>query len=155
LHDSGATWGLPFVSPLPGNELAVPAEDRVGSDERSDFGKSAPSDKLAADGKSSALGVGQSKSFRTELLLENSVFLSEIFDDRVLLTGDPSGHCGYEDLPGLKNECHPEIVVLGDHNRQLSGTAGNRLFFPGFGSAEKADTTASMLEWNVVNGVKG
>ncbi len=105
-------------------------------DERSDFGEGPSSDRLASNGKSSALGIGQSKSLGAELLLENSVLLLEIFDDRVLLVGDPSGQRGNEDLPGLKNDCHPEIVVLDSRNRQLFVTAGIRLFFPGFCSAE-------------------
>ena len=111
------------MSPLLRYELPMPMKNSVGSDERSEFGESSSTDGFPPDGKSSASSVGQSKSLGTELLLENSVFLSEILDDRVLLTADPSGHCGHEDLPGLKNNCHPEIVAIRDHNRQLSRTA--------------------------------
>jgi len=34
-------------------------------------------------------------------LLEDSVLLAEIFDDRILLAADPSSQGGDEDLPGL------------------------------------------------------
>ena len=61
LHDSGATWGAPFVSPLLRDELPMPTKNSVGSDERSDFAERPPTDGLSPNGKSSALGVGQSK----------------------------------------------------------------------------------------------
>jgi hypothetical protein len=112
LHDSGAARGLPFMSPLLDDELPVPAEDGVGSDERSNFGEDPSSNCSSSHGKSSALGISQS----------NSVFLLEIFDDRVLLVGDPAGQGGHEDLPGLNDDCHPEIVAICDHDRQLSRT---------------------------------
>ena len=103
-----------------GNELPVPTKDGVGSDERSDFGEGPSSNSLAPHGKSSALSVGQSEPSATELLLENSVLLLEIFDDRILLTGDPAGHSSDEDLPGVKDNGHRLIVATPRNNRQLS-----------------------------------
>ena len=79
------------MRPLLGNKLPVPTKDGVGSDERSDFGEGPSSNCLASHGKPSALSIGQSESLAPELLLEYSVFLAKIFDDRVLLTGDPAG----------------------------------------------------------------
>jgi hypothetical protein len=35
-------------------------------------------------------------------LLENSVLLSEVFDDGILLAADPAGQGGNEDLPGVE-----------------------------------------------------
>ena len=99
----------------------MPTKDRIGGDERSDFGESPSPNGLASDGKSSALIVGQPKSSASELVFEYSVFLAEILDDRILLPGDPSGQCGDEDLPRLKDDCHPGIVALGWRNRQLPG----------------------------------
>ncbi len=111
LHDPRSPRGSSLVGPLLGNELAVPTKDGVGSDERSNFGESPSSNGLAAHGKSAALSVGQSKSSATELLFQDSVLLSEIFDDRILLSADPAGQGGNEDLPGLQSDCHPLIVV--------------------------------------------
>ncbi len=54
-----------------------------------------------------------------ELLLEDSVLLSEVFDDRILLTADPSGQGGNKDLPGLVDDGHRRIVPTLQDNRQL------------------------------------
>jgi hypothetical protein len=71
-------------------------------------------------GKASALIVGQPESTATELLLQNTIFLTEIFDDRVLLTSDPARHGGDEDLPGLEDSGHWSIMPTSRDNRQLS-----------------------------------
>ncbi len=89
----------------------MPTQDCVRSNERSDFRQSASSDSLAPHGKSPALIVGQPKFLATELLLEDSVLLTEVLDDRILLTTDPTGHRRNEDLPGLKDEGHSSIVA--------------------------------------------
>jgi hypothetical protein len=64
--------------------------------------------------------IGQSEPSATELLFENTVFLLEVFDDRILLTGDPTGHSSDEDLPGVKDNGHRLIVATPRNNRQLS-----------------------------------
>jgi hypothetical protein len=64
--------------------------------------------------------VGQSEPFVTELLLENAIILLEVFDDRILLTGDPTGHGSDEDLPGVKDNGHRVIVATLRNDRQLS-----------------------------------
>jgi len=78
------------VGPLLGNELPVPTENRVGSDERSNFGEGTSSNGFASHGQSASLIVGQAESPATELLLEDSVLLAEVLDDRVLLAADPA-----------------------------------------------------------------
>jgi hypothetical protein len=64
--------------------------------------------------------IGQSDTSVTELLLENAVFLLEVFDDRILLMGDPTGHTSDEDLPGVKDSGHRLIVATHPTNRQPS-----------------------------------
>ena len=100
--------------------MPVPAQDGVGSDERSDFGEGAAADGFAADSKTATLLVGQAESLAAELLLEDSILRTEIVDDRILLSGDPAGQGGNEDLPRLKNDGHPVIVANSTTNRQLS-----------------------------------
>jgi len=111
LHDPTSPRGSSLVGPLLGNELPVPAEDGVGSDERRNFGKGTSTDGFASHGQSPSLIVGQPESFATELLLEDSVLLAEILDDRVLLTGHPTGERGHKDLPGLEDGGHRSIVA--------------------------------------------
>ncbi len=113
------------MGPLLGNELPVPAEDGVGRDERGDFGKGTAADSFASHGQSASLVIGQPESPATELLLENSVLLSEVFDDCVLLAADPTGERCHKDLPRLKDGRHPQIVAERHCDRQLSNDRGS------------------------------
>ncbi len=110
------------MGPLLGNELPVPAKDGVGSDERSNFGEGLSADGLAADSKTATLIIGQPEWPATELLPEDSVLLSEVFDDCVLMAADPAGQGGNEDLRRLEHRRHPEIVACGPSIGQLSRT---------------------------------
>ena len=65
--------GSTFVRPFLGDELAVPAKDGVGSDERRDLGERPSSDYFAPHGKPSPLRIGQSKSLAPGLLLQHPV----------------------------------------------------------------------------------
>ena len=105
------------MGPLLCNQLPVPAKDGVWRDDRCDFGKGASSDGLAPHGKPSALMIGQSEPSAAELLLENTVFLLEVLDDRILLTADPTGHSSDEDLPGVKDNGHPIAAPPPDTQR--------------------------------------
>jgi hypothetical protein len=71
-----------------------------------------------------------------ELLPEDSILLSEILDDSVLLATHPAGQGGNEDLPGLKDGGHPSIAARQWSIRQLSLAVQVGLFFPRIGSAE-------------------
>jgi hypothetical protein len=64
--------------------------------------------------------IGLSELSATELLLENAVFLLEVFDDRILPASDPTGHGSDKDLPGVKDNGHRVIVATPRNNRQLS-----------------------------------
>ena len=66
---------------------------------------------FAADGEAAALVVGQSKSSTTELLLEDTILLSEVLDARILLTADPAGKGRDKNLPGLNDGGHSLIVA--------------------------------------------
>jgi hypothetical protein len=61
---------------------------------------------LPSNRKPATLSIGQAESPATEFLPENSVLLSEVFDDGVLLATDPAGQGGNEDLPGLEDGGH-------------------------------------------------
>ena len=98
------------MGPLLGNELPVPAKNGVGSDQRRNLGKRASSDGLAADREPATLIGGQPKSFASELLPEDSVLLTEIFDDCVLLAADPTG-----------KRCHEDLVLSGNSAEPSSG----------------------------------
>ncbi len=108
------------MGPLLSNELAMPTENSVGGDERSNLGEGASPDGLAANRKPATLIIGQPESSATELLLENSVLLAEIINDGFLVSIDPAGQGSDEDLPGVKDGGHRLIVATPRNNRQLS-----------------------------------
>ncbi len=120
LHDPWSARGSTFVRPLLGNELSVPTQDRVGSDDRCHLDERPSPDGFTPNRESAALVVGQSESSATELLLENAVLFAKIVDGRVLLARDPSSHRGHEDLPWIEHGRHPLIVASPTAVRQLS-----------------------------------
>jgi len=79
------------VSPLLGNELPVPTKDGVGSDDRRHRDERPSSDGFTPNREFAALVVGQSESSATELSPKNSVLLSGVFDECVLMVADPAG----------------------------------------------------------------
>ncbi len=124
------------MGPLLGDELPVPAKDGVRCDERSNTCEGASPDGLAADSEPATLIIGQPESSAPELLLQDAVLLSEVFNDCVLMAVDPASERGHEDLPGLEHRRHLEIVANPMADRQLSLAAQVGLFLPGIGSAE-------------------
>ena len=110
LHDPTSPWGAALMGPLLGNELPVSTEDGVGSDERGNLGEGASANGLTTHGKSASLIVCQAKSSAAELLLQNTILLAEILNDRILLSGHPAGQGGDEDLPRLKDDGHQSIM---------------------------------------------
>ncbi len=108
------------MSPLLGDELPMPTQDGVRRDERCNLGEGASTDGLAADRQPATLIVGQPESSATELLLQDAVLLSEVFDDCVLMAADPTGEGGHEDLPGLEDGGHPSILPTQHASEQLS-----------------------------------
>ncbi len=108
------------MSPFLCNELPVPPKDGVGCDERGDFGESPSPDGFTPNRQSAALVVGQSEPSSPELLLQDTVFFPKVVDDCVLLTRNPTGHRGHEDLPWVEYRRHPRIVARSRTDRQLS-----------------------------------
>ncbi len=124
------------MSPLLGDELPMPTQDGVRRDERCNLGEGASPDGLAPNRKPTTLIVGQAESSTPELLLQDAVLFSEIFDDCVLMAADPAGHGGNKDLPGLEHSGHLSIVARWRSIWQLSLAVQVELFFPGSCSAE-------------------
>ena len=69
----------------------MPTKDGVGSDERRNFGEGPSPDGLAPNRKPATLIIGQPESFAPELLLQDAVLFSEVFDGCVLLATNPAG----------------------------------------------------------------
>ena len=77
--------------PLLGDQLAMPAEDRVRREQRADFKEPLAAEYLAFDGQSPALAVVEQNAFLPELLFQYSILSSQVIDRFLLLSIDPRG----------------------------------------------------------------
>src|SRR5262249_28322292 len=91
LHDSGAAWPSSRDCPLPGDQLSVPAQDRVGGHDRRHPSQDPPTESLAFGGEASALVIGQAEAAARQLAPENPVLFDQVLDDLLLVAIDPSG----------------------------------------------------------------
>ena len=81
-----------------GDQPPVPAENRVRRDDAGDLHQDAPSEFLAAHGESTALGIGQAKRPRAQVLPEDPILLPEIRDQIVLVAVHPASERENEEL---------------------------------------------------------
>ena len=81
-----------------GDQSPVPAENRVRRDDAGDLHPDAPSELLAAHGESTALGIGQAKRPRAQVLPEDPILLPEIRDQIVLVAVHPASERENEEL---------------------------------------------------------
>ena len=79
-------------------EDPLPAENRVRRDDAGDLHPDAPSKLLAAHGESTALGIGQAKRPRVQVLPEDPILLPEIRDQIVLVAVHPASERENEKL---------------------------------------------------------
>jgi hypothetical protein len=94
LHDPGAAWPRRRERPLPGDQLAVPPQDRVRRHEGGDLPQQPAPESAAFGGEAAALLVGQPEAAPVQLPLEDPVLLHQVFDDVLLVAVDPTreGH---------------------------------------------------------------
>ena len=95
----GSSWpaiGRSVV--LGGNELAVPGQQRIRSDDTGQPLQSSSAKNLCSDRESATLVVGQLKPSPAELLAENSILLTQIVDQVLLPAADPAGNSEDEEV---------------------------------------------------------
>ena len=119
-------------NPLPGDELPVPSQDRVGGHDGRDLPQDPSAESATFRREASALVVGEPEAAPLHLLLEDAVFLHQVLDDVLLVAVDPSreGH-----------EQHLQGVDIGRHGPILPCLIPARV--PDGGWAEYSDTTGS------------
>ncbi len=62
----------------------MPAQQRIGRDERADLAQRAPANQLGLRRQAAALSVGESEPPRPEPIAEDPVLLAQVVDDRRL-----------------------------------------------------------------------
>ena len=82
---------------LLGDQAPVPAEHRVRRDDACPLTHDPPAECLAWHRESSALGVGQAKRSRTQVLPEDAILLPEIVDAIFLVAVHPASQGQHEE----------------------------------------------------------
>jgi hypothetical protein len=77
---------------LAGDQLAVPAQDRVRRDQAGELAQPATTDGPALDGQAPPLVIGEPQAPPVELLAEDAVLLAQEVDDLKLAGVDPARH---------------------------------------------------------------
>jgi len=104
------TLTYPYVSPgleevllsVPGNEFAMPAEDRIRSHDGGQLLEHLAPEDLAFDGQAPALVVVKEDSLLPELLSEDPILRYEVLNSVLLSTIDPACQDQEQELPRLK-----------------------------------------------------
>ena len=68
-----------------GNQFPVPAKDRVRGDDARDLRQDPPAEFVAAHGEATALGIGQARRPRAQLLPQDPILFTQIVDQIVLV----------------------------------------------------------------------
>ena len=76
---------------LLGDQLPIPAQDRVRRDDARDLSEDSPAELLPTYGEPTPLCVGQAERTTAQLLPEDAILLTEIFDQIFLVTIQPAG----------------------------------------------------------------
>ena len=84
----------------------MPFQNRVRCEQRAEFLQPFAAEDLPLHRESSTLVIVEQDSFLSKLLLENSVFGSQLFDHFLLLAVEPTGENHQVELPGLEDEGH-------------------------------------------------
>jgi hypothetical protein len=88
----GTSWAtLPAAIIFPGDELAVPGQERLRRDDSGQFMKYAPAELPGLDGQSTALVIIQARPLSSELLPQHTVLFLEVVDDILLRLAQAAG----------------------------------------------------------------
>ena len=97
------------------DEAVVPAQEGIRGGERGDLFQAFATERVGERGKAAAFGVGQAQPAATELGFEDAVFLKEIGDDLLLVTLEPAGDHGDQDVEDHSRSSgwrHDDIVSV-------------------------------------------
>jgi hypothetical protein len=76
----------------------IPAQEGVWVGNRGDLFEACATERVGERGEAAAFGVGQAQLSAAELSFEDAVFLLQIGDDLLLVTLEPAGEHGEQEL---------------------------------------------------------
>src|SRR5215468_3907512 len=116
--DSGPARAAPCAPVvLLGNELAVPAEQRIWGDNRRELAEPRSSERLCPSGEAPTLRIREAKSPSSELLPERQILGLQILDYLCLLAADPSDQQEQEELDRERHHDLDASRFAASHNR--------------------------------------
>lgn len=130
LPDTRSAWiflATLRVIPFLGDQLAVPAQDRVRGHDGGDFHQRLTADGLALDGQLSPLVIGQKDPFLAQFRQQSLDLIILKRDDLLLTMIHQSRNQSEGDMPRLQYEIHG-ITGFSDSDapQHLGRTAGNQ-----------------------------
>ena len=107
-RDRGTSSRFPAIAivPVPGDQLAMPPENRIRSHDGGQLLEYLPPEDLAFDSQAPALVVVEQDSFLSELLSEDSILRQEVLDGVLLSAVDPACKDQEQQMPWLKLGLH-------------------------------------------------
>ena len=85
-HDPRPAWPPRREGPLPGDQAAVPSEDRVGRHDGRDLPQDPSAESASPRREAPALVIGQPEAAPLQLLLQDAVLLYQVLDNVLLVT---------------------------------------------------------------------
>jgi hypothetical protein len=80
------------------DQSLVPAHERVGRGDGGHLFETCTAERMGQCGEAAAFGVGQVQPAAAEMGFEDTVFLSQVGDDLLLMTLDPTREYGEQEL---------------------------------------------------------
>ena len=104
------------------NEVAIPAQKRIGCEHGANLGQRFSTQSFGLDGESAALFVREPESFAAKLCSEHTVFFSDVFDHGLLIAVDPASQAVQQELEMVGHHEY-EGITLGPNDCTAHGRA--------------------------------
>ena len=102
LEHAGPSARVPRKGPLPGHQLAMPAENRVGRDEARQAAQASPSQSVAQHGEPASLVIVEAERAASDLGAEGPVLFEQIGDSVRFAVVEPRGEGEEEKAHGRR-----------------------------------------------------
>ena len=111
------------VRPLPGDQLPMPAEQRVGRDDRGDLAQRLTAQPVRPRGEPPPVVIGEAQAPPTQLPAQEAVFFDQIGDRLPLAALEPAGQDQQQHLEGRGGDHERELIsqpaVFARHNSSI------------------------------------
>src|SRR5450759_4087184 len=110
---------LPTAVVLPGNQLSMPGQQRLGRDNRGHLGQNLPSQSFGLGRQATALVIVEPQPTAIELLAKHPVLLAKVVNDLLLALIHPPGNGDHHKPEGSRTLC-----VFKAHYPEYGATEG-------------------------------